>query len=178
MICFACIKDIKQFFLNVCGSFSLLVTLFLGTLYNEVSFCFRSVETRPKTRGTKSNSITSEKHEDTKFMDNYLQNLSYGYNTLLYVFQYLKVQDLLRAACVCTMWRDIASHSSLWRTVRMKNSQVHSFEGLANSLKKHGTVHLDLRKMLLPTNGGDDIWPEFSKAIEKVQTLRRIELCR
>lgn len=110
-------------------------------------------------------------------MDNYLQNLSYGYNTLLYVFQYLKVQDLLRAGCVCTMWRDIASHPMLWRTVRMKNSQVHSFEGLANTLKRHGTYHLDLRKMLLPT-GGDEIWPQFSKAIEKVDTLRRIELCR
>lgn len=110
-------------------------------------------------------------------MYNYLQNLSYGYSTLLYVFQYLKVQDLLRAGCVCTMWRDIASHPMLWRTVRMKNSQVHSFEGLANSLKKHGTRHLDLRKMLLPT-GGDEIWPEFSKAIEKVDTLRKIELCR
>lgn len=110
-------------------------------------------------------------------MDNYLQNLSYGYNTLLYVFQYLKVQDLLRAGCVCTMWRDIASHPMLWRTVRMKNSQVHSFEGLSKSLKKHCTRHLDLRKMLLPT-GGDEIWPEFSKAIEKVDTLRKIELCR
>ncbi|CAG9819973.1 unnamed protein product [Phaedon cochleariae] len=110
-------------------------------------------------------------------MDNYLQNLSYGYNTLLYVFQYLKVQDLLRAGCVCTMWRDIASHPMLWRTVRMKNSQVHSFEGLANTLKKHGTRHLDLRKMLLPT-GGDEIWPEFSRAIERVDMLRRIELCR
>lgn len=59
----------------------------------------------------------------------------------------------------------------------MKNSQVHSFEGLANTLKKHSTYHLDLRKMLLPT-GGDEIWPQFSKAIEKVDTLRRIELCR
>ncbi|KAJ3659214.1 hypothetical protein Zmor_010915 [Zophobas morio] len=134
---------------------------------------------RAKRRAVRSNNVVSnDKHEEPKFMDSYLQNLSYGYNTLLYVFQYLKVQDLLRAGCVCTMWRDIASHPSLWRTVRMKNSQVHSFEGLANSLQKHGTVHLDLRKMLLPTNGGDDIWPEFSKAIQKVQTLRKIELCR
>lgn len=31
--------------------------------------------------------------------------------------------------------------------------------------------------MLLPS-GGDEIWPEFSKAIEKVETLRKIELCR
>lgn len=60
--------------------------------------------------------------------------------------------------------------------MRMKNSQVHSFEGLADTLKKHGTVHLDLRKMLLPN--GDDIWPLFSEAIKKVDSLRKIELCR
>lgn len=143
-------------------------------------FCFRATPppVKPKKRSVKLGNITnSEEREENKFMDNYLQNLSYGYNTLLYVFQYLKVQDLLRAGCVCTMWRDIASHSMLWRTVRMKNSQVHSFEGLANSLKKHGTCHLDLRKMLLPS-GGDEIWPDFSKAIEKVYTLKKIELCR
>ncbi|GJQ79299.1 hypothetical protein Trydic_g20228 [Trypoxylus dichotomus] len=114
---------------------------------------------------------------DSKFMENYLQNLAYGYGTLLYVFQYLKVQDLLRAGCVCTMWRDVANHPILWRTVRMKNSQIHSFEGLADTLQKHGTVNLDLRKMLLP-NGGDDLWPSFSSAINKVDSLRKIELCR
>ncbi|KAK9891632.1 hypothetical protein WA026_015595 [Henosepilachna vigintioctopunctata] len=137
----------------------------------------KSPSTKKKT--LKLNNITnqvSEKSIESKFMENYLQNLSYGYNTLLYVFQYLKVQDLLRAGCVCTMWRDIASHSLLWRTVRMKNSQVHSFEGLSNTLQRHGTVQLDLRKMLL-TNG-DEIWPEFSSNIGKVETLRKIELCR
>lgn len=123
------------------------------------------------------NVVAPGKPEANKYMDNYLQNLAYGYNTLLYVFQYLKVQDLLRAGCVCHMWRDIASHPVLWRTVRMKNSQVHSFEGLANTLEKHGTVHLDLRKMLLPS-GGDEIWPSFSQAIKKVDSLRKIELCR
>lgn len=60
--------------------------------------------------------------------------------------------------------------------------QVHSFEGLAKTLNKHGTVHLDLRKMLLPSNnasgGNDEIWPLFSSAIKQVESLRRIELCR
>ncbi|KAK5643307.1 hypothetical protein RI129_007152 [Pyrocoelia pectoralis] len=116
--------------------------------------------------------------EDYKFMDSYLQNVAYGYNTLLYVFQYLKVQDLLRASCVCSMWRDIASHPMLWKTVRMKNSQIHNFGGLADALEKHGTVHLDLRKMLLPSTSGDDIWQEFTREIEKVSSLRKIELCR
>lgn len=111
-------------------------------------------------------------------MDNYLQNLAYGYNTLLFVFQYLKVQDLLRAGCVCKMWRDAANHAILWKTVRMKNSQIHSFEGLADTLKRQGTIHLDLRKMLLPSGGGDEIWPSFSDAIKRVESLRKIELCR
>lgn len=54
---------------------------------------------------------------------------------------------------------------------------MHSFDGLAETLRKHNTAHLDLRKMLLP-NGGDEIWPSFSHAIEKVKSLRKIELCR
>ncbi|XP_065159746.1 uncharacterized protein [Atheta coriaria] len=113
------------------------------------------------------------------FMNTYMQNLQYGYTTLFGVFQYLKVQDLLRAGCVCTMWRDMSRYPALWRTVRMKNSQIHSFDGMANALRQHGTVHLDLRKMLLPSNAtDDDIWPSFTNAIKKVESLRRIELCR
>lgn len=71
----------------------------------------------------------------------------------------------------------MANNPNLWATVRMKNSQVHCFKGLAKTLKKHGTVHLDLRKMLLPS-AGDDIWPTFSDSIKDVQSLLKIELCR
>ncbi|XP_066147049.1 neurofilament heavy polypeptide isoform X3 [Euwallacea fornicatus] len=106
-----------------------------------------------------------------------LRDSALMFGSLLHAFQYLKVQDLLRAGCVCHMWRNTANDPKLWKTVRMKNSQVHSFEGLANALKKQGTVHLDLRKMLLPSNG-DDIWPDFSKAIAKVESLQKIEFCR
>ncbi|XP_066252805.1 uncharacterized protein [Euwallacea similis] len=106
-----------------------------------------------------------------------LRDSALMFSSLLHAFQYLKVQDLLRAGCVCHMWRNTANDPKLWKTVRMKNSQVHSFEGLANALKKQGTVHLDLRKMLLPSNG-DDIWPDFSKAIAKVESLQKIEFCR
>lgn len=133
---------------------------------------------RGSTRKSVSTPVPPMKFDrESHFMQNYLQNLSYGYQTLLYVFQYLKVQDLLRAGCVCTLWRDIASHPSLWKTVRMKNSQVANWEGLADALKKHNTENLDLRKMLLP-NSSDDMWPLFSKAIGRVDSLVRIELCR
>lgn len=61
--------------------------------------------------------------------------------------------------------------------MRMKNSQVHSFEGLTNALARHGTQQLDLRKMLLP-NQDQTQWNAFSEAIKKVDTLRKIEFCR
>lgn len=125
-----------------------------------------------------TNSMFPGMPKDTKFMEAYMQNLSLGYKTILHIFQYLKVQDLLRAGCVCTMWRDIANLPSLWRTVRMKNSQVYSFQGFAESLKKHGTVHLDLRKMLLFPHETKESWSEFSEEIKNVQTLRKIEFCR
>lgn len=140
-------------------------------------FCFYRKQDVPKTTARsppKKKAVSAVVSQSAE--NYYLQHLAFGYNTLLYVFQYLKVQDLLRAGCVCHMWHDVASHPSLWKTVRMKNSQVHNFEGLAETLKKHNTVNLDLRKMLL--SNGDEIWPSFSEAIKKVDSLRKIELCR
>ncbi|KAJ8975060.1 hypothetical protein NQ317_005777 [Molorchus minor] len=108
---------------------------------------------KAKKRISKPSSVTyTEERDEAKFMENYLQNLSYGYNTLLEPFNALENGA----------------------NEKFTGTQL---QGLANTLKKHGTIHLDLRKMLLPT-GGDEIWPQFSKAIEKVDTLRRIELCR
>ncbi|XP_046749146.1 uncharacterized protein LOC124412951 isoform X1 [Diprion similis] len=100
-----------------------------------------------------------------------------GYHALSRVFQYLKVQELLRAARVCKMWRDLAAHPALWKTVRMKNSQVTDWDGLAESLKRHGTQHLDLRKMLV-AGESDDIWRKFVNVIPRVTSLVRLELCR
>lgn len=42
-----------------------------------------------------------------------LQDMGYMYKTLLQSFQYLKVQELLRASRVSHLWRDIALHNSL-----------------------------------------------------------------
>lgn len=99
-----------------------------------------------------------------------------GYNALSRIFQYLKVQELLRAARVCKMWRDLA-HPALWKTVRMKNSQVTDWDGLADSLKRHGTEHLDLRKMLI-AGESDGIWKKFINVIPRVTSLVKLELCR
>ena len=50
---------------------------------------------------------------ERRFMQYFMMNVCAGYSSLLHVFQYLKVQELLRAARVCRMWRDVASHPSL-----------------------------------------------------------------
>lgn len=89
----------------------------------------------------------------------------------------MKVQELLRAACVCRVWNVVANHRSLWKTVRMKNSQVNDWTGLAAALKRNETKHLDLRKMISSTNG-DEMWASFSKHIKTVESLETIDLCR
>lgn len=100
-----------------------------------------------------------------------------GYHALSRIFQYLKVQELLRAARVCRMWRDLAAHPSLWKTVRMKNSQVTDWDGLAETLRIRGTQHLDLRKMLI-VGEADNVWKKFVAVIPKVTSLIKLELCR
>lgn len=106
-----------------------------------------------------------------------MATVSAGYNALSRVFQYLKVQELLRAARVCKMWRDLAVHPALWKTVRMKNSQVTDWDGLVATLRRHGTQHLDLRKMLI-AGESDSIWKKFVSVIPSVTTLAKLELCR
>ncbi|KAJ9592060.1 hypothetical protein L9F63_001399, partial [Diploptera punctata] len=115
---------------------------------------------------------------EKQHMQFFMMNICAGYSSLLHVFQYLKVQELLRATRVCRMWRDIASHASLWRTVRMKNSQVRDWEGLVKSLRKHETQHLDLRKMLVPNDDIDGMWFKFTRAINKATSLQRLDLCK
>ncbi|XP_021918907.1 uncharacterized protein LOC110829490 isoform X2 [Zootermopsis nevadensis] len=121
-----------------------------------------------------ANTLETERH----FMQYFMMNVCAGYSSLLHVFQYLKVQELLRAARVCRMWHDMASHPSLWRTVRMKNSHVGDWDGLVKSLRRHETQHLDLRKMLVPNEDTHSMWDEFCHAIVHATSLSRLDLCR
>ncbi|CAK9801388.1 F-box/LRR-repeat protein 7 [Anthophora quadrimaculata] len=107
----------------------------------------------------------------------FMDSVCAGYHALLRIFQYLKVQELLRAARVCKMWRDLAAHPSLWKTVRMKNSQVTDWNGLADTLQRRGTQHLDLRKMLV-AGESDSIWKKFLLVIPRVISLVKLELCK
>nr|XP_050869526.1 uncharacterized protein LOC127072819 isoform X1 [Vespula vulgaris] len=118
-----------------------------------------------------------QNQQESNLQHHFMDNVCAGYHALLRIFQYLKVQELLRAARVCKMWRDLAAHPSLWKTVRMKNSQVTDWDGLADTLQRHGTQHLDLRKMLV-AGESDSIWRKFLSVIPRVTSLVKLELCR
>ncbi|KAG4075136.1 hypothetical protein HA402_006153 [Bradysia odoriphaga] len=126
----------------------------------------------------KRNNINSvEPLSHTLLASNFMSNAAIGYKVLLDTFQYLKVQELLRASCVCRLWNQAASNSKLWRTVRMKNSQVNDWSGLANTLQRNQTKHLDLRKMLVASDT-EQTWQQFASNIGKVANLETIDLCR
>lgn len=110
--------------------------------------------------------------------NSFMATICAGYQALSQVFQYLKVHELLRAARVCRMWRDLAAHPSLWKTVVMKNSQVTDWDAFAETLKIRGTQHLDLRKMLIVNKNTDEVWAKFVSVIPRVTTLTELELCR
>ncbi|XP_058798404.1 uncharacterized protein LOC131668335 isoform X1 [Phymastichus coffea] len=140
------------------------------TVSNHQDLTVISYRSTKKTR--KKQTLVESDHRQ-----HFMVSICAGYHALSRIFQYLKVQELLRAARVCHMWRDLAAHPSLWKTVRMKNSQVTDWDGLADTLKCRGTQHLDLRKMLI-AGEADNVWKKFVTIIPKVSSLIKLELCR
>ncbi|XP_031830466.2 uncharacterized protein LOC116426104 isoform X1 [Nomia melanderi] len=147
----------------------------LNTISNDKIDSSQSVTTSLGT--IKISSKRKQNQQETEQQQHFMDSVCAGYHALLRIFQYLKVQELLRAARVCKMWRDLAAHPSLWKTVRMKNSQVTDWDGLADTLQRRGTQHLDLRKMLV-AGESDSIWKKFLIVIPRVTSLVKLELCR
>lgn len=73
------------------------------------------------------------------------------------------------------MWNHVANNSILWQTVRMKNSQANDWAGLMTALRRHGTRHLDLRKILIASTLD---WNDFITHISRVPDLETLHLCR
>ena len=142
---------------------------------------FRTAQ-KPSESASKTNvsrrqsDISTSSISPFNFSTNFLSNVSTGFDILLKTFSYLKVQELQRASRVCRMWNLAAQSSKLWRTVRMKNSHVNDWEGFVRTLKRNGTIHLDLRKVLMGNQ--EEAWREFSELIGRVDQLQKIDLCR
>lgn len=62
----------------------------------------------------------------------------------------------------------------------MKNSRVRDWEGVSQTLRRVGTRHLDLRKIIIPDKSDSlrSMWSDFIKSIAKVNTLVKLDLCR
>lgn len=90
----------------------------------------------------------------------------------------LLLKERPRAASVCKLWNLAAKDTSLWKTVRMKNSKISSWSGFAAALRRGETRHLDLRKMLQPSGRSEDLWNDFCENIGTVCSLESIYLCR
>ncbi|XP_053680000.1 uncharacterized protein LOC128730933 [Anopheles nili] len=108
---------------------------------------------------------------------NFLSDVSAGYTCLMLTFDYLKVQELLRACSVCRMWNHLGNHPRFWKTVRMKNSYISDWTGMMAKLHKNGTKHLDLRKVL-NVGSNDEIWQSFADHIAQAEQIEIIDLCR
>lgn len=87
----------------------------------------------------------------------------------------LTAQELVRASSVCRMWNHVANNTVLWQTVRMKNSQTNNWAGFMAALRRHGTRHLDLRKILIAPSLD---WNDFITHISQVPELESLHLCR
>ena len=109
--------------------------------------------------------------------DQFVNFVSHAFQGLLHVFRYLTVQELMAAAGVCKLWRELALHHTHWRVVRLKNSRICDWTLFASHLRRAGTQHLDMRKMLFVASQ-DETWRDIAKAAGNLSEIRRIDFCR
>jgi len=94
---------------------------------------------------------------------------------MMQVFRYLSVRERLQASSVCKLWRDIALHHSLWKTVSLKNTRVYSWPGFGQFLRQTKATHLDVRKMLF-VRDRETTWSEIVSIATDFCGLKRLEL--
>ncbi|XP_041781470.1 uncharacterized protein LOC121598535 isoform X2 [Anopheles merus] len=127
--------------------------------------------------GHTRNCSTAAQNGSGRDPSNFLSDVSAGYTCLMLSFNYLKVQELLRACSVCRMWNHLGNHPRFWETVRMKNSYISDWAGMIAKLRKNGTKHLDLRKVL-NVGSNDEMWQSFNDHIGQADQIEVIDLCR
>uniref|UniRef100_A0A1I8PHW1 MBD domain-containing protein n=1 Tax=Stomoxys calcitrans TaxID=35570 RepID=A0A1I8PHW1_STOCA len=130
------------------------------------------------TSNTHNSQVATAEQSNKMFATNFFANVSYAYDSLLCIMKYLKIHERPRAAAVCKLWHLAAKDTSLWKTVRMKNSKVCSWSGFAAALRRGETKHLDLRKMLQNSGRSEDLWNDFCDNIGTVCSLESLYLCR
>uniref|UniRef100_A0A8D8S6L7 MBD domain-containing protein n=1 Tax=Cacopsylla melanoneura TaxID=428564 RepID=A0A8D8S6L7_9HEMI len=111
---------------------------------------------------------------------NLINDVSNQFNAVVHLCKYLRVEDLLRVARVNRLFNAAAHSHQLWQLVKLKNSKVRDWTGLADCLTRHRTHTLDMLKMIgsADPDENDEIWNRFYKVIGKIHSLKRLELGR
>lgn len=104
---------------------------------------------------------------------NIVNDISNQFNAIVYLCRYLRVEDLLRVARVNRLFNAAAHSHQLWQVVKLKNSKVRDWTGLADCLTKHGTHTLDMLKMIgsADPDENDEIWNRFYK-VRSIEHIR------
>jgi len=114
-------------------------------------------------------------NQSTSWGNNFSSNVSGGYHGMMEVFKYLSVKERVQAACVCKLWRDIAFHQVLWKTVSLKNTRVFDWKGFAKFFNQTKSCHLDVRKMLF-VKDREATWMEIISIAPEFLMLKKLEL--
>ncbi|KAK7492316.1 hypothetical protein BaRGS_00016413 [Batillaria attramentaria] len=97
-----------------------------------------------------------------------------GFDSMLHIFRYLGVLDLLRASQVCRTWLRIARQRCLWQHVKLEGLQVPDWDRAIHYLHDVGTRSLCLKGM----GHFDDrnrTWHQLMSNLSSLSGLRCIE---
>ena len=64
-----------------------------------------------------------------------------------------------------------------WRVVRLKNSRIYDWSLFSSHIRRAGTQHLDMRKMLFVTSP-EETWSNLERTASNLSEILRIELCK
>ena len=81
--------------------------------------------------------------------NNFMSFVCSSYKVIKNVFKYLNAYELLNAAKVCTMWRDIALSPGIWEVVSLSQVHIYNWDKFSEFLNKMGTRELDMRHIII-----------------------------
>lgn len=64
-----------------------------------------------------------------------------------------------------------------WRLVRLKNSRIYNWASFTSHLRRAGTQHLDMRKMLFVASP-EETWQSLEGSASNLSELSHIDLCK